>query len=103
MDDNLYFLDAQSTLHTSAQPKITYNISVLELSRLEGYENYSFALGDKTTIEDTEFFGWTWSSKGIKTPYKEEIVVTELTIMLDSPETNQIKVQNYKTQFEDLF
>ena len=103
VDDNLYFLDAQSTLHTSAQPKITYNISVLELSRLEGYENYSFALGDKTTIEDTEFFGWTWSSKGIKTPYKEEIVVTELTIMLDSPETNQIKVQNYKTQFEDLF
>ena len=57
IDDNLYFLDAQSTLSTSAKPKITYNISVLELSRLEGFENYTFALGDKTTIEDTEFFG----------------------------------------------
>jgi hypothetical protein len=32
IDDNLYFLDAQSTLNTSAKPKITYNISVLELS-----------------------------------------------------------------------
>ena len=102
IDDNLYFLDAQSTLHTSSQPKVTYNISVLELSQLEGYENFTFALGDKTTIEDVEFFGWTWK-EGIKTPYKEEIVVTELSIMLDSPEQNQIKVQNYKTQFEDLF
>lgn len=104
IDDNLYFLDAQSTLNTSAKPKITYNISVLELSQVEGYENYTFALGDKTTIEDTEFFGWTWHPvTGAKTPYREEIVVTELTIMLDSPEQNQIKVQNYKTQFEDLF
>ena len=102
IDDNLYFLDAQSTLATSSKPKITYNISVLELSQLEGYENYTFALGDKTTIEDTEFFGWVWND-GVQTPYREEIVVTELTIMLDQPEQNQIKVQNYKTQFEDLF
>lgn len=102
IDDNLYYLDAQSTLNTSSKPKITYNISVLELSQLEDYENYTFALGDKTTIEDTEFFGWTWKD-GAQTPYQEEIVVTELTIMLDSPELNQIKVQNYKTQFEDLF
>ena len=102
IDDNLYFFDAQSTLHTSSQPKVTYNISVLELSRLEGYENFTFALGDKTTIEDTEFFGWVWKN-GIQTPYQEEIVVTELSIMFDSPEQNQIKVKNYKTQFEDLF
>ena len=102
VDDNLYFLDAQSTLSTSSKPKITYDISVLELSQLEGYENYTFDLGDKTTIEDTEFFGWVWRD-GIQTPYQEEIIVTELTTMLDQPEQNQIKVQNYKTQFEDLF
>lgn len=102
IDDNLYFLDAQSTLHTSSQPKVTYNIVVLELSQLEGYENYTFALGDKTTIEDTEFFGWVFKD-GVQTPYKEEIIITELTCVLDSPEQNQIKVQNYKTQFEDLF
>lgn len=102
VDDNLYFLDAQSTLSTSSKPKITYDISVLELSQLEGYENYTFDLGDKTTIEDTEFFGWVWRD-GIQTPYQEEIVVTELITMLDQPEQNQVKVQNYKTQFEDLF
>ena len=102
VDDNLYYLDAESTLHTSAQPKVTYTINVLELSQIKGYENYAFALGDKTYIEDTEFFGWVWKN-GVQTPYHEEIVVSEVTLELDSPEKNVIKVQNYKTQFEDLF
>lgn len=103
-DDNLYFLDAESTARTSAFPKVTYNINVIELSQLDGYENYRFALGDKTYIEDTEFFGWTKNEdNGIWSPYQEEVIVSELTIELDSPEKNVIKVQNYKTQFEDLF
>lgn len=102
IDDNLYYLDAESTLHTSTQPKVTYNINVLELSQLEGYENYKFELGDKTFIEDTEFFGWVFKNN-LRTPYHEEIVVTELTTVFDSPEQNIVKVQNYKTQFEDLF
>ena len=102
IDDNLYYLDAESTLNTSAKPKVTYTINVLELSQLEEYENYLFALGDKTYIEDTEFFGWT-NVGGVQTPYHEEIVVTEITYGLDQLETNTIKVQNFKTQFEDLF
>jgi hypothetical protein len=32
IDENLYYLDAESTLYTSAQPKVTYSINVLELS-----------------------------------------------------------------------
>lgn len=102
IDDNLYYLDAESTLHTSSQPKVTYNINVLELSRIPGYENYIFNLGDKTFIEDTEFFGWQLTD-GVQTPRHEQIIVNEITIALDSPEQNEIKVQNYKTQFEDLF
>lgn len=102
IDDNLYFLDAESTLHTSSQPKVTYNIDVLELSQIPGYENYTFDLGDKTFIEDTEFFGWTLIN-GIRTPYKEEIVVTEISISFEDAAENKITVQNYKTQFEDLF
>lgn len=102
IDDNLYYLDAETTLNASASPKITYTINVLELSQVEGYENYTFHLGDKTYIEDTEFFGWTIID-GAKTPYQEEIVISEISNNLDSPESNQIKVQNYKTQFEDLF
>lgn len=101
VDDNLYYLDADSTLHTSAQPKVTYTINVLELSQLPGYENYKFELGEKSFVEDVEFFGYSLIDGTI--PYKEEIVITELTQELDSPEKNSIKVQNYKTQFEDLF
>lgn len=102
IDDQLYYLDAQNTVRAASKPKVSYDISVLEISALEGYENFTFALGDKTTIEDTEFFGWKYVN-GILTPYAEEIIVTEITTVLDSPEENQIKVQNYKTQFEDLF
>jgi hypothetical protein len=66
---------------------VTYNIAVLELSQLPNYENYSFNLGDKTYMEDTEFFGWTWKGTNkVKTPYREEIIVTEFTTVLDSPE-----------------
>ena len=102
VDDNLYFLDAESTLHTSSQPRVTYDISVLELSQIPDYENYTFNLGDKTFVEDTEFFGWTLID-GIRTPYREEIVVTEISISFEDASENKIAVQNYRTQFEDLF
>jgi hypothetical protein len=107
VDDNLYYLDSLSTLHTSAQPKVTYNISVIDVSPLavqEGYEDfayYDFKLGDITYIEDREFFGYSLIDG--TTLYREEIVVSEITSELDAPEKNSIKVQNYKTQFEDLF
>ena len=100
-DPNLYYMDAESTLYTSTQPKVTYNISVIDVSPLPGYESYDFKLGDISYIEDPEFFGY--SRKPGAAPYREEIVVSEVTLELDSPEKTQIKVQNYKTQFEDLF
>lgn len=102
MDDNLYYLDAESVLYNSAFPDVSYTIDVLELSQLEGYENYNFSIGDKTYVEDTEFFGYKYID-GIKTPYQEEVILSEITYNLDDPSSNQIKVQNYKTQFEDLF
>ena len=53
-------------------------------------------------MQDTEFFGWIYKN-GIKTPYKEPIVITEQNIYFDQPEKDTIRVQNYRTQFEDLF
>lgn len=106
IDDNLYYLDAMQTLALSAKPQISYSISALDLQGLEGYENYTYKIGDRSTIEDTEFFGWTVKQVGdnyIQTPYKESIVVSEITINLDDPTQDSITVQNYRTQFEDLF
>ena len=101
-DDNLYYFDAETTLHNSAQPKVSYTINIVELSQLEGYEGYNFELGDITYVQDTDFFGWTYEN-GFKTPYKEEIVITEMTTYFNSPEKNVLKAKNYRDQFEDLF
>ena len=99
-DDNLYYMDALSTLYTSSRPQVKYTIDVVELSSLPGYEDIKFVLGDKTYVEDKEFFGLAYDGSR---PYREEVIVSEIVMELDSPESNKITVQNYKTQFEDLF
>lgn len=106
IDNELYYMDALQVSNASAQPKVSYTINVMEIGELEGYENYNFNVGDRTYIEDTDFFGWEYfEENGVdaSTPVKETVVVTEVEWHLDEPETNVITVQNYKTQFEDLF
>ena len=102
ISSNLYYLDALQVSNTSAQPQVTYTINVTEISELEGLERYNFDAGDKTYIEDTEFFGWGEVS-GIRTPAREEVIVSEVEWHLEEPENNVITIQNYKTRFEDLF
>lgn len=103
-DNNLYYFDAISVLHSSAFPQIQYNIKVANLSALEEFKGKVFNVGDITTIEDTEYFGYTYVGvEQIKTPYREEIIVTEITYNLDEPEKDEITVQNYRSNFEDLF
>ncbi len=106
IDDNLYYLDALSVAYTSSRPQISYNISVLRLSALEEFKNKVFHLGDISFVQDTEFFGYTRNTTDINsvvTPYKEKVLVAEVTSYFDEPEKDSFKVQNYKTQFEDLF
>ena len=102
IDPELYYLDALQVSNTSAQPTVSYTINVVEVSELEGLENYLFEVGDKTYIEDTEFFGWS-NIDGHLTPAREEVIVSEVEWHLEEPENNVITVQNYKTRFEDLF
>ena len=102
VDDDLYYFDAVHTLHKAAAPKLTYTINIVELSRLPEYQAYTFGLGDISYIQDTNFFGWE-NIDGIKTPRKEEIVISELITYFNSPEKNTIKAKNYRDSFEDLF
>lgn len=129
IDSNLYYFDALQVSHTSSKPQVSYTISVTEVSEIEGLENYNFSIGEKTYIEDTEFFGYTvdrlkegegWGTEPqgegkilpsdkesswieVYTPIKEEVILSEIEWHLDDPSENIITVQNYKTQFEDLF
>lgn len=103
IDENLYYLDAQSVAYTSSRPKISYNISVIRLSALDEYKGKKFTVGDISFIEDTEFFGYVSGSDAWKTPYREKVLISEATSWFDSPEKDTFTIQNYKTQFEDLF
>jgi hypothetical protein len=67
---------------------------VIEISKLPGYEDFSYGLGDKTFVEDKEFFG---------SDAKVEVVLTETTDNLDDPTKNKLKIQTFKNQFQDLF
>lgn len=98
-DPDLYYLDALGVLYNSAFPKLSYSINVIDVSPLDEYKGYTFKLGDKTYIEDTEFFGW--AENGM--PYKEEVILSEIDYALDNPANNKITVQNYKDRFESLF
>ena len=94
VDDEKYYIDAQSVLYNSCYPQVAYAINVLSLSQLPGYELFTFELGDKTYVEDEQFFG---------TKLKEEIIIAEMSNYLDNPSQDSIRVQNFKNQFQDLF
>jgi flagellar capping protein FliD len=79
IDDEKYFLEAKSVAYTSAQPQITYTISVISLEGVAGYENFDFELADKTWMEDEEYFGYDEEGN----PYREEVVLTEINYVLD--------------------
>lgn len=102
IDHNLYYIDAKSVAATSALPQVTYSINVMDLSALEEFKNYDIELGDKTYITDPEFFGYITTGT-FYTPRRQEVIISETIEELEEPEKNKFTVQNFKTQFEDIF
>lgn len=102
IDHNLYYIDAKVVAATSALPQVTYTINVLDLSSMEEFKNYNVEIGDKTYITDPEFFGYI-EDQGFYTPRRQEVIISEMVEELEEPEKNKFTVQNFKTQFEDIF
>ena len=100
MDDDKYYLDALEVAYTSSRPQIEYQIDIMRLNSLEDFSSKKFNIGDICYIQDREFFGYCTDNI---TPYKLKITINEITSFFDQPEKDTIKVQNYKTQFDDLF
>ena len=100
IDADKYYLDAINVAYQSAMPKISYDIKVISINALPEYANKVFDVGDICYIQDTTFLGY--NSDGI-TPIKIPITISEITSNFDSPEKDTIKVQTYRTQFDDLF
>lgn len=102
IDHNLYYVDAKTVSATSAMPQVTYTIEVLDLSSIEEFKNFNVDIGDKTYITDPNFFGYVEDNQ-FYTPRRQEVIISEMVEELEEPEKNKITVQNYKTQFEDIF
>lgn len=102
VDSELYYLDGKKVSDQNAYPKTTYTISVVDVSAADKYKAYTFKVGDRTYVEDTEFFGYQYVNN-ILTPVKKEVIVSERKRFLDNPSKSTITVKTYKNQFEDLF
>lgn len=98
LNNDLYFIDARAALSNSSLPQVSYSFDVMDVSVLPGLEGFEFKKGDKTFVEDEEFFG---TKDGV--PYREEVIISETVQNLDEPDKNTVTVQNYKNQFQDLF
>jgi hypothetical protein len=94
IDDEKYYADAQVVARESSSPQAAYTINIIALDGQPGYEHFAFDIGDKTYVEDADFFGDS---------LKVEVVITEMTEDLDDPTKNVIKTQTFKNQFQDLF
>lgn len=100
LTDNAYYFGAKEVATQGAIPKVEYNITVVDLYPLEGYEDYKFEIADTTYVEDIGMFGIN-PKTGL--PNRLKVLISEITYDLDQPKNNSIKVQNFTTQFEDLF
>lgn len=105
IDPNIYYYDALSVAYTSSRPQVQYDIAVTRVSELPEFKFRRFHVGDTTYIQDTDFFGYEPYLKNdkVRTPYKEAVLISEININFEEPDKDTITVQNYKTQFEDLF
>lgn len=105
IEPNTYFFDAQKVITRNSRPQIEYNLDVVDVSALIdaetqwSYSPYAFKVGDISSIIDTQYFGYDENGA----PRAEKVVASEVTYNFDSPEKNSIQIQNYSTQFEDLF
>ena len=98
LTDDAYYHDALEVAAEGAIPKVTYDINVVPLDTFN--EDYEFGVGDITWVEDIGMFD---VNRKTGFPNRLKTLVSELNEGLDIPTQSTIKVQNFTTQFEDLF
>ena len=106
INDEEYYSDAQALSSINSIPRLSYEIAVADLSGIEGYQPYSFKVGDSTTIEDKEFFGERLvklNNKEYKVLVKKGVLITESKQHLLNPEASTLILKTHKTNYEDLF
>ncbi len=106
IDDEKYYIDGVKVAEKSSRPKITYTFNMMDISAIDEYKQYTFKVGERSYLEDTDFFGYKYvniNGREIKTPNRINVIVSETTINYDNPSKSQIVIKTYKNQYEDLF
>lgn len=98
LNGNAYYHGALAAEKESSKPKVNYNITITDLSILD--DDYSMDLCDTSFIEDEDLLG---INKINGLPNKIKVMIAEITDHLDIQNQTSIKVQNYKSDFEELF
>ena len=99
IDSDKYYTDALKVSNDGAKPNVSYSFSAIDLYALPEYSHYKFRIGDRTWVEDPDYFGYEEDG----TPYHESVIITEMNFDLDNPSQSTFSVQNYSNKFEDLF
>lgn len=99
IDSDSYYADALKVSNDGAKPNVNYNFTAIDLYALPEYKDYKFRIGDRTWVEDTEYFGYEEDG----TPYHESVILTEINYDLDNAAASTFAVQNYSNKFDDLF
>ena len=101
LTDNAYYFGALEVAAEGAIPKVSYTITIVDLSTKPEYEDdYEFDIADTTYVEDIGMFGVNQKT-GL--PNRLKVLISSITEDPDVPTSNSINVQNFTTQFEDLF
>ena len=107
VDEDLYYYDALTVSYQNAWPKTKYTLGVVDIEGVRNFSAYKFNIGERSYIEDPEFFGYTDvvvdSNVSVRTPVKKEVVVTERTRNFDDPSKSSITIQTFKNEFDELF
>lgn len=98
LTDNAYYHGAMEVAKQGAIPKLTYSISAVDLGALD--PDYAINVADTTYVEDEEMFGF---NKKTGLPNRLKVIISGITYNLENPGENSLEIQNYTTQFEDLF
>jgi hypothetical protein len=91
LTDNAYYFGALDVAAEGALPKVSYNISVIDLSPIneEYEENFNLDLADITYVEDLGMFG---INKHTGLPNRLKVLVSEIQEGLDDPSNDTITV-----------
>lgn len=84
--------ETKKKLAELSQPKVTYSLSVVDLSNLAGFEHERVRLGDTVRVIDRKF----------QPALEIEARVIEITHYLDEPHKTQIVLGNFKPTIADV-